>query len=75
MWGLKQRLQARSPLKQASLDIAYCNIFPPGCQAGRAGNYAFTNGRLAVGLPVIARMALATAGAITGVPGSPTPVG
>ncbi len=37
--------------------------------------YAFTNGRLEVGLPVNTRRALATAGAMTGVPGSPTPVG
>src|SRR5260370_1126943 len=41
--------------------------------AGRS--QVLTNGRLVVGLPVRASRALATAGPITGVPGSPTPVG
>ena len=42
---------------------------------GRDRPYAFTNGRLEVGWPVRAKRALATAGAMTQVPGSPTPEG
>ncbi len=43
----------------------------------RAGRrpYPRTNGSRVVGLSFRARSALATAGAMTGVPGSPTPVG
>ena len=37
--------------------------------------YAFTKGRLVIGLPVSLKRALATAGITTGVPGSPAPLG
>ena len=41
----------------------------------RAGGQASESGRLRMRLPVAAASALATAGAIGGTPGSPTPVG
>src|SRR6202012_3592855 len=43
--------------------------------ARRGLRYACTKGRRVVGFPVRTSNAFATAGAITGVPGSPTPLG
>src|SRR5690606_2322731 len=76
-WRTRQRAHGPQPGEPTADD----DDARPGLGSGRVGHDqamvtpALLNGRSCTGLPLSCAMALATAGAIGGVPGSPTPVG
>jgi len=53
--------------------IKGCGYYPAIAPARRYISFTFLSGRLRIGLPVAAKMALSTAGATTQIVGSPTP--